>query len=155
MRSLPVDRPTLDDPVYDQKNPHQTFLLILSLYASAPLVFDGESASESLDKAVSPFLVVLWGAVLLVGSAVALVGEFWRGHTWTSLVLERVGLLLVGIGGGFYCIILALTVGGNARYVVGVTTAYALSCLWRVMQITRRLNWIRALVAEVNGRDHE
>jgi hypothetical protein len=151
MKTLPVDRPTHDDPVYDQKKPHQVFLLIQSLYASAPLVFDGESASHSLDKTVSPLLVTVWGAVLLIGSTVALVGEFWRGHTWTSLILERIGLALVGTGGAFYCIVLALTTGPGTRYVVGVTTAYALSCLWRVGQITRRLRWIRELVDEVNG----
>src|SRR5690242_13761561 len=117
MKTLPIDRPTFDDPMYSQKNPHQTFLLVFSLYASAPLVFDGQSASRTLDTSISPFLVILWGCFLLIGSAVALVGEFWRGHTWTSLVIERVGLLLVGVGGAFYCGVLLKITEGDARYV--------------------------------------
>jgi hypothetical protein len=154
MKTLPVDRPTLDDPVYSQKNPHQTFLLLFSLFASAPVVFGGESASRALDRTVTPLLVALWGGVLLTGSIIALIGEFWRGHTWTSLYLERIGLALVGCGGAFYALVVYFTIGHEARYVVGITAAYSLSCLWRVVQISRRLVWIRALVAEVNRR-HE
>lgn len=154
MKSLPVDRPTLDDPVYSQKNPHQTFLLLFSLFASAPVIFGGESASRALDRTVNPFVIMVWAAMLLIGSAVALIGEFWPGHTWDGLWVERIGLFLVGVGGGFYSGVIAFTMGAKAGYVVGITAAYALSCLWRVIQITRRLAWIRELVDEVNRR-HE
>ena len=152
MKSLPIDRPTLDDPLYSQKNPHQTFLLLFSLVASLPVLLAGESISRALDNAVNPVLVTAWAAALCVGSTIALIGEFWRGHTWTSLVLERVGLAFVGVAGLFYSIVLAVTMGKSAGYVIGVTGAYSLSCLWRVGQITRRLQWIRDLVAEVNRR---
>lgn len=152
MKSLDIGRATLDDPLYSQKNPHQTFLLLFSLFAGLPVVLGGESASAALDDAVSPALVTAWASSLLVGSLIALVGEFWRGHTWHSLIIERAGLSLVGTGGAFYSVVLYCTVPdpAGARYVVGITAAYALSCLWRCVQITRRLRWIRGVVEEVN-----
>lgn len=84
MKSLPIDRPTLDDPVYSQKNPYQTFLMGLSVVSSLPLL-SGHSGSAVMDEALSDFVVTLWGLLLLIGSLVVLAGEFWRGHTWTSL----------------------------------------------------------------------
>lgn len=151
MRTLPIDHATLDDPLYSQKNPHQTFLLALSLISAAPLL-GGSSGSAALDAHLGHTTVVVWGLCLLVGSAVALVGEFWPGHTWTALVLERAGLGLVGLGAGVYAFVVFTSVP-DARFAVSITAAYAASCLWRVGQITRRLTWLRALIKGLNA-DH-
>ena len=155
MKSLPVTRPTLDDPIYSQKNPYQAFLVALCIVSSLPLL-RGQTSSAVLEQQLGDTMVVTWGATLLVGSLIVLVSEFWRGHTWTALAIERSGLLLVGTGAGIYSVV----VWSNAqhiddiRFIAAVTFAYAGACYWRCLQITRRLRWIRALVAEVNER-HE
>jgi hypothetical protein len=152
VRSLPIKRPTLDDPVYEQQNPHQTFLLILSLFSAAPMFVTHSSGSAVLDKELSPDTVLVWGACLMLGSILALAGEFWRGHTWDGLQLERAGLLLVGTGAALYASVILFTVDPNGtRFVVGVTAAYAAACLWRCVQITRRLAWIRKVIDELNA----
>lgn len=145
-----VTRPTFDDPLYSQKNPHQTFLLIFGLYAAIPLLFGKSSGSGALDAAVDHAVLFTWGAILLAGSAFALVGEFWPGRTYFALVLERTGVALVGTGALFYVtVLLATTDWNNTRYLVSVIAAYAVSCVWRVFQITRRLAWLRRIISEV------
>lgn len=155
MKSIPVNRPTFDDPLYSQKNPYQTFLLVLSLYASAPLLAGRSAGSSALDEALNHATFITWGLCLLVGSLITLLGEFWPGHTWNGLVLERTGIGLVGLGALVYSVVVFFNVHTDVRYVVGVTAAYGLSCAWRVVQITRRLRWIRALIEETNARGSE
>jgi hypothetical protein len=151
MRSLPVERPTLDDPIYSQKNPYQTFLLALSIISSMPLL-RGETSSATLAHELGHFTVIAWGVCLLVGSSIVLIGELWPGHTWVSLAIERAGLIPVSAGAGIYSAVVWINAGNvnDVRFIAGVTFAYAASCAWRCIQITRRLRWIRALVAEVN-----
>lgn len=152
MRSLPINRPTLDDPLYSQKNPHQVFLLLLSIVASWPLL-RGQASSAVLEKALSDGTVILWGVALLAGSAVALIGDFWRGHTWDALVIERFGLGLVGVAAFVYSWIVWRTAGSqqDVSFAAAITAAYGASCTWRVWQITRRLRWIRQLLNEVEA----
>lgn len=151
LKNLPINRPTLDDPLYSQKNPHQTFLLVFSLYAAAPLLTGRSAGSAVLSEVLNQATLVTWGLCLLIGSLVALVGEFWPGRTWDGLVLERTGVGLVGLGALLYSGVVFFTVDSDTRYVVGVTTAYGLSCVWRVAQITKRLRWIRSLILETNA----
>lgn len=155
MKSLPVDRPTLDDPIYSQKNPYQAFLVVLSIISALPLL-QGETSSAVLEEQLGDSMVVAWGLSLLIGSTVVLISELWRGHTWTALSIERSGLLLVGTGAGIYSVTVWATAGevDDIRFVAAITFAYAAACFWRCFQITRRLAWIRKLVAEVNAR-HE
>lgn len=154
MRTLPIDRPTLDDPLYSQQNPHQTFLLVLSVLSAIPLL-RGQTNSALLERELTPTALIAWGACLGVGSAVALVGQFWRGHTWTALGLERAGVGLVGaaIVAYTYVIVAVADDLDDVAYVTSIQTAYAAACLWRVAQITRRRAWLRKLIAELNTLD--
>lgn len=216
MKTLPITRPTLDDPLYSQKNPYQTFLLVLSVAASLPLL-RGHPGSAILERQLSSDAVLLWGLCLLAGSLVALVGEFWPGHTWVGLIFERAGIGLVAVAALVYATVVWGSVGGTAAvadvgawgtagglaallgflswatmqppsrpsatvgrgiatavvgfafgtylgvvwnltpktagvaYVVSIQLAWALSCGWRVWQISKRLRWIRQLLAEVEA----
>lgn len=150
---MPVKRPTLDDPMYSQKNPHQVFLLVFSLVSAAPLMWNGQSGVPAMDRALNDLAVQAWGGCLLFGSIMALVGQWWRGHTWNGLVIERSGLGLVGTGAIIYSMVIwfsASNVSGGPRFAAAITMAYGLDCLWRCGQITRRLRWIKALITEVN-----
>lgn len=111
MRTLPINRPTLDDPLYSQKNPHQTFLLALSVLGNLPLL-RGDISSAALSSQLSPIAAWTWAACLLVGSLIALGGEFWPGHTWGGLVVERAGLALVAVAAAVYAVVVWVSVGG-------------------------------------------
>lgn len=152
MKTLLPGDPALDDPLYAQRNPFQTFLLTLSLVAAAPLL-RGDAGSALLERELPELAVVLWGACLLVGSLLAVVGEFWRGRTWNGLVVERAGLALVGGMAGVYAWIVWRATGSTdeVRYLLAVQVAYAAACAARVVQITRRLRWIRQVRIRVGA----
>lgn len=149
MKSLPIDRPTLDDPIYDQKNPYQVFILVFTLVAVLPKLAGGTSPSQVMESNVSEDALLLWMICLLMGSIIGLIGEFWRGHTWTSLAVERAGLILVAVPGLIFAWYAASAVP-DANYIVGVTSAYSFASLWRCIQITKRLRWIRQIVDQYN-----
>lgn len=155
MRTLPLPRHALDDPIYAQRNTYQTFLLALSILASFPLLH-GDPSSALLARVLPNLTVMVWGWTLLAGSVIALVGQFWPGHTWTGLVIERAGITLVGAGAAFYAGVVWYSADGHGvAYMVAVTTAYALSCGWRTLQITRRLKWMKGLIQEIrHGGSH-
>lgn len=152
MKSLPAHRPTFDDPIYSQRNPHQTFLLAFSFLASVPVIVGAESGSAALNAELSPSGTYAWAWCLFLASALALAGTFWRGRTWTALVIERAGLLMLCFGAATYVTVLLHSTedNGSVLYVVAVTSAYSCSCLWRAVQITRRLNWMRFFIEEIN-----
>lgn len=151
MRSLPIHRPTLDDPLYSQKNAYQTFLLLLSILSSLPLL-QGHANSAALDRELDNTTLLLWGACLLGGSVFALLGEFWRGHTWNGLVIERFGVGIVGLAALIYSWVVWRHAGDRAdvAFVAAITSAYGLACVWRFGQITRRLRWIKAMKQELD-----
>jgi hypothetical protein len=151
------------DPAEQQRNPHQTFLLLLSVGVSWPLAH-GRAASGLLERELDDRTVAAWGIALLVGSALALAGQYWtpRPHwirrtssstrvlareRWTGLVVERAGLILVTGAAAIYAGVVYLTVDGpidSVLYILLIQIAYALSCGWRCWQITKRLRWLRA-----------
>ena len=150
LKSLPITRPTLDDPIYSQKNPHQAFLLLYSILVSLPVIFGGPSGSGSLSAEYGRYGVVAWAICLTVGSSLAAIGEFWRGHTWNALAIEAGGLALLVLGGVIFSVALAAQ-GDDARSVSLLVLSYSGACFWRVCQCLRRLAWIYSLVQEINA----
>lgn len=138
----------LGDPLYSQRNPHQFFLLALSIVAAIGLV-EGATGSNILDGALDANAVTLWGICLFIGSITALVGMWWP-RTWTGLVVERAGLSVVAFAAGIYAW-LVYEAAPDVAYTAFVHVAYSLSCFWRVRQITIRLRWVREQVARLNG----
>lgn len=151
MKTLPLHPEALDDPLYVQKNPYQTLLLGMAVLSSWPLLW-GRAGSGVIDRELTLAAVMLWGWVLLLGSLTALVGEFWRGRTWTGLVIERSGLAFVGVAALIYAVLVddkADLHDADVAFVVGVTAAWGAACLWRCWQITKRLRWMRGIREQV------
>ena len=137
----------LGDPLYSQRNPHQIFLLVLSVIAAVGLI-EGVTGSQILDDALSDPAVSAWGAFLLIGSVTGLIGMWWK-RTWTGLVVERSGLFTVATAATIYSV-LVIRAAPEAAYTAFVHIAYAGSSYWRVVQITRRLRWVRRQVELLN-----
>lgn len=137
----------LGDPLYSQRNPHQLFLLVLSMVSAITLV-EGLTGSPTLDEVLPGTTVIAWGLFLLLGSATALLG-MWLPRTWTGLVVERSGLGLVSVAAmGYAGLIFVLA--PDESFTAFIHLAYGLSCAWRVRQIESRLKWVRAQVARLN-----
>ena len=137
----------LGDPLYSQRNPHQFFLLVLSVVAAVGLV-EGATGSLVLDEALDQHAVIIWGLCLLIGSVTALVGMWWP-RTYVGLLIERAGLAVVATAAGLYAW-LVYAAAPSVAYTAFVHIAYSLSCFWRVRQITVRLRWVREQVARLN-----
>lgn len=151
MKRIRGTRYQLEDPAYLQRNPYQVFLLGLSVLASFPLL-QGHASSGVLERELDDRTVAAWGLLLLVGSVVALVGEFMPGYTWLGLVLERTGLAVVGSAAAIYTGVVLVSVSDRTgvAYLTAIQAAYALSCAWRVGQITRRMRWVRRAIEDFN-----
>ena len=138
----------LGDPLYSQRNPHQLFLLVLSVVAALGLV-QGATGSAILDDALTDHAVTIWGICLLTGSLTALGGMWWP-RTWSGLLVERAGLAVVAVAAALYSILVYIA-APDVAYTAFVHVAYAGSCMWRCKQITSRLRWVRAQVDRLNN----
>lgn len=83
------------DPLKAGRHPFQTYLLVLCLVSGAPLA-TGRTTPGSIADTLPELLVIAWGAMLVLGSATALIGTFWRRNYATALTLERAGLWSTG-----------------------------------------------------------
>lgn len=135
------------------RNPFEVFLLGLSLASTAPLL-RGESGSAALEAALPDLVVIAWGVSLGFGSALALIGLWWRRNPWAARVLERAGLLMVATAALAYMLVILSTVDPltDALYVAAVQTAYACACLWRSWQLTQWLGLASGRMRNGDGK---
>lgn len=133
------DDPRPIDPLVASRHPFETYLLALSAVSGIPLLF-GEPTSGTIDDALPPAMVLLWGSMLVFGSIIALVGLYWRGLSTTGLVLERAGL--VGVGGAslIYSTAILLTVGLEGLFSGCIISAFGLACFTQARRISFRLH---------------
>lgn len=125
-------------------NPFEVFLLALSLISCIGLL-RGSSGSELLDSRLAPITVVMWGAALGIGSALALAGVICYAHErylMPGLYLERAGLTLVGIAAAVYAsVVLHYAADLNGvRFSVSVQIAYSAACFFRAWQDHRAIS---------------
>lgn len=123
-------------------NPFEVFLLGLSLTSSIGLL-RGNSGSAVLDSQLNERVVTLWGFALAAGSLLALAGVWCYRQERTlvpGLVLERAGLVLVGVAAATYSsVVIASVPFGDARWPVSVQIAYAAACFFRAWQDHRAI----------------
>lgn len=131
--------PTLVDPLEASRHPFETYLLLLAAVSGLPLLF-GRPNSASIAATLPPPLVAGWGAMLVLGSLLALVGLYWRGRKSTGLVLERTGL--VGVGGAsivYAGSVLLVAPGFTGAFAACITAGFGVACLIQARRIAARL----------------
>lgn len=134
-------------------NPFEVFLLGVSLVSSIGLI-QGKSGSALLDTRLNDIAVAMWGAALLIGSALALAGVWcYRRPTRlvTGLYLERSGLLLVGTAAAIYSFVVLYTAAdvSGVRFTASVQIAYATACYFRSWQGHRALAVVKAIYRDI------
>lgn len=140
-------------PLLDSgRNPFELFVLTLSLLTSAPLLIGAAPPPGSTTELLGPTLVHVWAGILVFGCLVALTGvwwtwlrwiHLWRPRTATGLLIERVGLVAVGVGDIIYGIAVFGIGGGRGVLAGGIVLGFGLACWWRAWLIRR---WIKAIV---------
>jgi hypothetical protein len=116
-------------------SPYEVLLLALGVVLGTTQA-TGVSVSAALNDTLPEHVAQVWGAMLALGSAVAIVGiSYSFRDVYTSHVMERIGTILVGVG----AIIYALAVWSSdvhSYYSVGVNLGFGTASLWRAWQIT-------------------
>ena len=141
-----------DELYIPPQNPFEVFILGLGLLAALPLL-RGDTGSAVLEANLDDTAVILWGAALLIGAAMALVG-MWLPTRWAllGLYLERGGLILAGGAASIYAyIVFRESNPDDVRYIVSTQTGFAVACLWRSIQLTRGIHWSRTHTSKVGG----
>lgn len=118
-------------------DPRAVFILALSVFSGlTALALD--AAPESLQSVLDPWVVIAWGILLTLGSAVTLFGM--ARQTVNGIIIEQVGSIMVAATTVFYSGIAFWQVGIDALQGVGIILAWGLSCLVRWLQLQVLIN---------------
>lgn len=118
-------------------DPRAVFILALSVFGGLGALAL-QAAPESLEAVLPQWAVVIWGILLLLGSAIALVGILIR--TNVGILIEQVGSVIVGVTTIYYSAIAFWIVGADALQNVGIILAWGLACLIRWGQLQVLIN---------------
>lgn len=137
----------LVDPLEASRHPFEVYLLVLAACSGVPLLF-GEPNSGSINEAMPPLVVNMWGAMLVFGSVLALLGLYWRGRKVTGLLMERTGL--VGVGGAalIFAVVAFSTVGVTATFSACITGGFGAACFTQAHRIGQR---VRMAIYQAGG----
>lgn len=136
------------------RHPFEVFLLALSVLSGLPVLIAG-TAPDSITDALNDWAARAWGGGLAIGGAIALLGIYLtrpRPHATkisvTGLVVEQVGLVVVGGACLVYAAAVLLYFGLQGVGPAGIVLAYGVSCGWRWLQIQRLMILEHALRRE-------
>jgi hypothetical protein len=113
-------------------DPRAVFVLALSVFSglTSLLIDSGPATLESL---LPSWAVTSWGALLMSGSAITLVGM--ARQTVNGIIAEQIGSVMVGVTTVFYSVVALAIVGIGALQSIGIILAWGLSCFLRWVQL--------------------
>lgn len=129
-------------------DPRAVFILAVSVF-SALTALALEAAPGSLEALLPRWGVVLWGALLGLGSVVTLAGM--ARQTINGIITEQVGSVVVGVTTIYYSTLVFVTLGIDAIQSVGIILAWGLACLMRWGQLQALLRQTAARVRQEEG----
>lgn len=121
----------------------EVIFLLMVLLSTVRLAAGFAPAPNTTAALLDPALLRIWAAMLGGGSLLALAGIFWPGRVATSLVLEQVGLILVGGAVAIYIWGTFGRVAASSSMPLAIVSGVGLASLVRVLQIRRELATLR------------
>jgi hypothetical protein len=118
-------------------DPRAVFILALSVFSGMTALLLDE-APGSLEQALPGWVVLGWGILLSLGSAVTLLGM--SRQSVNGIIIEQVGSITVAAATLFYSGIVFMQVGPSALQGVGIICAWGLSCILRWFQLQALIN---------------
>ncbi len=122
------------DPLHAGRHPFQTYLLLLCIIAGLPILF-GRIGASSIESELPFWLAFSWALLLFLGSAIGLVGAYWRGDPANALTIERIGLAVVGSAACVYAVVIIINTGWDRLIPAGITAAFGFASLRRARDI--------------------
>lgn len=129
------------DPLDASRHPFETYLLVLAAVSGLPLLF-GRANSGSMAAAMPELAVLAWGAMLVLGSTLALIGLYWRGMSATGLLLERAGLIGVGGAAIIFSAVALASIGLDASFSACITAGFGAACFAQARRIAHRIRMV-------------
>lgn len=127
-------------------DPRAVFILALSVFSGITSLAI-EQAPETLQSVLPYWVVVAWGVLLTVGSAITLAGM--ARQTVNGIVTEQIGSVTVAATTIFYSGIAFWQIGASAIQAVGIILAWGLSCGIRWFQLQALINNAAAREAKI------
>lgn len=134
-------RPVLQDPLVAQRNPFEVYLLSVGAVLGFLRIAFGFQSSSTLDS-LDPAVLKVWSWLVTSGCLIGLIGlSLPKKWIETGLQLERYAMTVVGIGLLVYAGIVWGQAGQAGLWAASTNAAFALACLTRSVQISRRFRW--------------
>lgn len=118
-------------------DPRAVFILALSVFSGATSLAL-EAAPNSLEYLLPQWAVIMWGVMLVIGSATTLGGMAFQ--SLNGIIVEQVGSVMVGVTTVFYSAIAFWVAGPDVLSNVGIILAWGLACLMRWTQLQVLIN---------------
>jgi hypothetical protein len=134
--------PYTTDARFSGRHPFQIFILFLILLVSVPVLFGVAARPGSITQILPPPAGLIWSMVLAAGSGAALHGVYWKNRA-KGLIVEQLGLGLVGMASGVYGIAIMLAGPTGSGVAAALTIGLAGACFWRYFQIQKLLNRVK------------
>jgi hypothetical protein len=109
-------------------------MLATASVTGAPLIA-GHVPAGSVEATLPPWLIAIWGGMLLTGSVTALAGSHWRGDYANGLTIERVGLILCGTASLCYATIILSAFAMAGLLAGGIIFGFGAASLTRATDI--------------------
>lgn len=121
------------------RHPFELFTLYLAVLVALPTVLGLIPEPGSIRALMLAWMSWGWSAILLVGSAVAIAGVYWKERV-TGLILEQLGLAGVGVGAAAYAVAVVYVVGTDGLFAAAFCVGFAVACVRRYFHIQQTLD---------------
>lgn len=118
-------------------DPRATFMLALSVMSGVSALIVAETP-DSLRAAMPDWSVVVWGILLVLGSALALGGMLFK--SLSGVIIEQIGNMTVAVTAIFYAALAVYVVGTAAIFPAGLIGAWGIACFVRWVQLQMLIN---------------
>ena len=125
------------------RHPFEIFTLYFSVLVALPTVLQISPRPGSIDAALPSWVAFCWSLALLLGSATALAGIYYKKRDG-GLIAEQLGLGMVGVANLLYAGVALAEVGVTTLIPAGIIAGYGVSCLIRYRDIQKIIDKVHA-----------
>lgn len=126
------------------RSPFQIYLIALVMLAGIGIVFG--ASTNTITRAMGEPYATIWGAFLVIGGFLILLGIYWPKRTLTGLLIERSGLVALGGASLIWSILVIRKVQLDGLFSAMLTLGLFIACVAQWRWINRNINTaIRAI----------
>lgn len=138
-------------PIRWSRSPIQSFFLFLLMVSGILIALN--LSRNAITRDMGEPWASIWGGILAVGSAVALVGAYWPLKT-TGMLIERSGVLLLGGGSLYWAFMIFKRNEFDSLFTELIVILFAIACFVQVRYINKHMNLILEAISK-GGRISE